>query len=279
MSPELTQAVLLDVLLIAALALSMALVIYTWVGVRTGISWIGDGNVLARPYGIPDAAVALGLVALFGWMVSASARGPEETMEMESFAIGMFVGSMFFLLLGLMLVAYMSVLRGMNPTEMFGLRSISVKSAFGLAAVWIVGVVVVMALIVAAVYAVALGGQLPDESPQEVVEMFRKMDGWMMRGLVVIAAVLVAPLTEELIFRGFLYGVTKRFTERWFAVLLTALLFATVHNHVGSLLPLFLLGVGFAVAYEATGSLLVPIFMHMIFNGFNVVRMIMMGGE
>jgi membrane protease YdiL (CAAX protease family) len=276
MSPELTQAVLLDVLRIAVLALLMALAFYSLVKARTGLSWIGDGNVLARPYGAPDALVALGLVALFGWMVTSSGSG-EENVEMEAFAVSMFVGSMFFLLLGLLLVAYMSVVRGMNPAEMFGLRSLPVRSAFGWAVVWMVAVLLVMGVLVTLVYTVVLGGELPDESPQEVVERFRKMDHWMMRGMVVVAAVLVAPLTEELIFRGFLYGVTKRFTERWFAVLLTGVVFALVHNHIGSLLPLFLLGVGFAVAYEATGSLLVPIFMHMMFNGFNVVRMILLG--
>ena len=46
-----------------------------------------------------------------------------------------------------------------------------------------------------------------------------------------------------------------------------------VHQHVGSLFPLFLLAIGLAVAYEATGCLLVPIFMHATFNGISLLAM------
>ncbi len=40
--------------------------------------------------------------------------------------------------------------------------------------------------------------------------------------LLVGTAVLVAPIVEETIFRGFIYGVMKRYTDRWFAMLLSS---------------------------------------------------------
>ena len=61
------------------------------------------------------------------------------------------------------------------------------------------------------------------------------------RVLMGFAAVIAAPLTEELLFRGLFYGVCKRFTDSWFAALMTSLLFATVHLHVASFVPLFTL--------------------------------------
>ena len=84
-------------------------------------------------------------------------------------------------------------------------------------------------------------------------------------------AVLVAPLVEETIFRGYLYGVTKRFTDRWFASIFISFVFACVHQHLGSTAPLFVLAMGFSVAYELTGSLLVPMIMHAMFNGTNLI--------
>jgi membrane protease YdiL (CAAX protease family) len=53
-----------------------------------------------------------------------------------------------------------------------------------------------------------------------------------------------------------------------------SLLFALVHHHVGSLVPLFVLALGLTTAYEATGCLLVPVFMHAIFNGLNILELI-----
>jgi membrane protease YdiL (CAAX protease family) len=46
--------------------------------------------------------------------------------------------------------------------------------------------------------------------------------------------------------------------------------FAVTHLHVPSLGPLFALAVGLGLSYELTGSLLVPITMHALFNATNV---------
>ncbi len=85
-----------------------------------------------------------------------------------------------------------------------------------------------------------------------------------------VSAVIVAPVVEETLFRGFIYAVTKRLTDRWFSACFTSLMFALVHHHVGSIVPLFVLAMGFTLAYEASGCLLVPIFMHALFNAFNL---------
>ena len=92
--------------------------------------------------------------------------------------------------------------------------------------------------------------------------------------LMSVTAVVVAPLTEELIFRGFLFAVFKRYTDTYFAGLVSAVLFAAVHAHVGTFLPLFALGLVFVAAYEVTGCLLVTMFMHALFNGAQVVLML-----
>lgn len=274
MSPEITQGVLQDVVLILTLGLGLGLIVYQIIHAMTVTAWGAEGNVLSRPYGVPDAVVALLLAGFFGWsIIGMDTANPAPDVKPGEYALALFFGSMFLMLVALLIVVYMAAVRKMNPAEMFGLRSMKLTAALGYSVLWLVAVVVIMGVLVALIMEVFLQGQWIDASEQDVVDRFRKMDSIGMRALMAFAAVIIAPITEEIIFRGYFYGVTKRFTERWFATIITSLFFACIHGHVGSFLPLFLLAVGFAVAYEVTGCLWVPIFMHMIFNGGNVLRM------
>lgn len=76
----------------------------------------------------------------------------------------------------------------------------------------------------------------------------------------------IAPITEEIFFRGILYG----FFRRWgvlVALILSTLLFVLVHP-IGSRIPLpqVVGGIVFAVSYEMNRSLLTPITIHILGN-------------
>ena len=78
---------------------------------------------------------------------------------------------------------------------------------------------------------------------------------------------ILAPIAEEIFFRGMLYG----FFRRWgvlLAVALSTLLFVVAHpmSHQGVFVPQVVGGIVFAVAYEVEGSLLVPITIHVLGN-------------
>lgn len=78
---------------------------------------------------------------------------------------------------------------------------------------------------------------------------------------------MLAPIAEEIFFRGILYG----FFRRWgvlLAVALSTLLFVVAHpmSHQGVFIPQVVGGIVFAVAYEVEGSLLVPITIHVLGN-------------
>ena len=79
-------------------------------------------------------------------------------------------------------------------------------------------------------------------------------------------AVFFFPLIEELFFRGFLLTFLKNYTSTWLAIVLSAGVFAFAHLNLGAALPLWFLGIVLGVAYEHTGSLLVPIGIHACFN-------------
>jgi membrane protease YdiL (CAAX protease family) len=89
-----------------------------------------------------------------------------------------------------------------------------------------------------------------------------------------ILAVIVAPICEEFVFRGYIYGTLKRFSCRFFAATISALFFAVVHTSLWQLAPLFIVGFCLAIIYEKTGSLWAAILTHAMFNGVTTCYLI-----
>jgi membrane protease YdiL (CAAX protease family) len=90
---------------------------------------------------------------------------------------------------------------------------------------------------------------------------------------VVIAAVGIAPISEEILFRGYIYPVFKRLIGAPPAALGAAVLFAAIHNNALGFPGLTLLALALTLTYEFTGSLLVSVFMHAWFNGISLLAM------
>jgi membrane protease YdiL (CAAX protease family) len=101
---------------------------------------------------------------------------------------------------------------------------------------------------------------------QQSVETFRQFTRPSQIFDFMIQAVVIAPMIEELFFRGFLLTFLKNYTSAWTAMVLSAGVFAVAHVNLGSMLPLWVLGIVLAVAYEHTGSLLLPMGIHACFN-------------
>ncbi|SDG67912.1 MULTISPECIES: CPBP family intramembrane glutamic endopeptidase [unclassified Duganella] len=78
-------------------------------------------------------------------------------------------------------------------------------------------------------------------------------------------AVVAAPLCEEFIFRGLIYGGLRRSMNAPQAMLMSAAIFAVVHPPV-SMLPVFILGLCAAWTYERSKTLLAPMLVHAIYN-------------
>ncbi len=91
-------------------------------------------------------------------------------------------------------------------------------------------------------------------------------------------AVVIAPVTEEVIFRAGLFRFLRGRLPRPVALLLPAIIFGTLHGNLVAFLPLVMLGVFFALAYERTGRISVPIIAHGLFN-LNTILMLLAGVE
>lgn len=89
--------------------------------------------------------------------------------------------------------------------------------------------------------------------------------------LLALMALVVAPVCEEVFFRGFVFGGLRRRVDFGWASGLSAVLFAAVHAMPWSMIPLFFVGLGCALAYERHRSLLASITTHVSFNGISLV--------
>jgi uncharacterized protein len=88
--------------------------------------------------------------------------------------------------------------------------------------------------------------------------------------VLMVAVVGVAPIAEEIFFRGVVYNAWLREYGARRALIGSAVLFALIHGSVFVMLPIFGLGIALALLYRATGSLPAAIAMH---AGFNAITL------
>ena len=98
----------------------------------------------------------------------------------------------------------------------------------------------------------------------------------LIRILVTVVAVLVAPILEELLFRGLFQTMIRSvfYTKKhapWLAIAISSAMFVAMHIDASHWPALYVLGVGMGYSYEKSGSLFRSIFMHMLFNATSVI--------
>lgn len=84
--------------------------------------------------------------------------------------------------------------------------------------------------------------------------------------LAFITLVIIAPVAEEVLFRGYLFGKLRKLMPLWVAVLITSLFFGVIHGAWNVALDTFALSVVLCTLRVTTGGLWAPILLHMIKN-------------
>ena len=217
-----------------------------------------------RTFGLPDAILAVGLAALFTANAATSAQNGKLVLHTNDLIANALVSVGLFLF-----VAAFLKIRGRDVTLLAGFA----KLGFGRTLT--TGVVLLLAaypliLVADRLTQWILGGP---SSTQAIVELFNDSQTLKQRALIIILAVAIAPIVEEFVFRFFLYGVVKRYVGRFAGLAANSLLFAAVHAHLPSAGPLFVLGVCFTIAYEWSGSILVSMTMHALFNSLTLAAL------
>jgi len=225
-------------------------------------------RVPLREFDLGDLFLGAGLVAFFvASGLRSMVRGervPVDAMEVNA-GSGMMV-----LFLAATLIFRM--LRGMPVGVVFsgdggggGFGLILMRAALWLAAafpvVWAVHLL----------SGVLIGG---GSGEQGSVTLLRNAIGardWPLISAMSFSTVLVAPVAEEVIFRGIFYPALRRYSSGVVAAIFTSLAFGLSHAPVQVSPGLAVLSGCLIIAYERSGTLWVPIVMHAVFNGTSML--------
>ncbi|HWA24139.1 MAG TPA: CPBP family intramembrane glutamic endopeptidase [Lacunisphaera sp.] len=131
----------------------------------------------------------------------------------------------------------------------------------------------VVILISLAWLAVLRASGLPD-APQDLIADFLQTKSPFVVGGMLIMACILAPVYEELMFRAALYRFIRQKLGRTPALLVSGICFGAMHANWASFVPLAALGMLLALAYEATGSIRVPIVAHGLFNLHSIILLL-----
>ncbi len=207
-----------------------------------------------------------GLMAPLALGKEAAATDEGKFVSMVCFSLVMHGG-------GLLLVAHFLRGHGLTWAQGFGFRETSLLTAltYGCAAAlaflpfaWTLGQLsaTVMELI----------GTKPEA--QQAVKMLQKTTIPLQQVYFGFMAIVLAPVVEELYFRGLLYTALKQAGQQRAALWGSSLFFALTHANVMSFVPLTVLAFMLVWLYEKTGNLLSCIAAHATFNLVNFVLLI-----
>ena len=105
---------------------------------------------------------------------------------------------------------------------------------------------------------------------QQAVKVIQQAVFWPSRLALGLMAIVLAPVAEELLFRGILYPWIKQAGFPRLALWGTAILFAAIHINLVLFVPLLVLALALTALYEWSDNLLAPIVAHSVFNALNL---------
>jgi len=108
-------------------------------------------------------------------------------------------------------------------------------------------------------------------SPTIIIFLFLK-DKFILVFLM-IQIIILAPIAEEFLFRGFIYRWVRKRFNFFLSALLTSLIFALLHRTAKDILPLTILSFGLCYAYEKTNRISSPIFIHFFHNSLTTIAL------
>jgi membrane protease YdiL (CAAX protease family) len=104
---------------------------------------------------------------------------------------------------------------------------------------------------------------------QPTLQVLHVADSVMRRVFFGFSAIVLAPLVEEILFRGIAFKAIYERGYRKLAVLVTSVVFGIIHLNLMTFLPLTFFAIVLALLYASTRTLVAPIVAHATFNAIN----------
>jgi membrane protease YdiL (CAAX protease family) len=261
-----------DISILAFCFLGVALFLY-WL-FNTGFGKRALDGAVIRPNCLPFYTVFTVLLGWVGITLLASEFIAKATVQMPEWRQNLILYSA---LVAIEIVIIVFVICSAKRFFDDGLRGLGfrktgivgdfVSAAATFIAVW--------PLVLGALYVVIAVGKLivgPDFQIEqnEGLTVILQYEQWPLRFLMIFFATILTPIFEEIIFRGLLQSYLRGIGwSSWQAIFVASVIFTLLHPlmHFPALL---ILAIAMGYAYEKSGSLLRPIFIHLLFNGVTI---------
>ena len=192
---------------------------------------------------------------------------PVEAVAQKTF-YHFVIGTLSFHVAALFLVHQFLKLNGTDWAEFLGLTGPHLRRSIFLAVV--AGILVLPVVLALSDWSAWLMNSLGTKPvPQPAIKVLESSVSAGQRVCFGVAALLLAPVAEESLFRGILYPFVKQRGYPRLALWGTSILFGAIHLSLVVFLPLTLLALLFILVYEKTKKLIAPIIMHVLFNAVN----------
>ena len=233
------------------------------------------GCVRTDHFDLTDLFITISLVIILALLAAsalhalATGAGGAAPPKKPITADGILSGSLFLFIPAAGICAFLTT-RRISLQHTFGLRRVPLGKALIIATGLVLAIFPALALTNVLMIKI-LGAQA---DPQELVKIYKgavaekRFD---IIGAIIFTGTVMAPLCEEFLFRGYFYPVLKRLVGPMPSAVFVSVLFGAVHSNLLTLPSLVLLALALTLAYEWSGSLLVPIFMHSVFNGTSLL--------
>lgn len=236
---------------------------WIWVSMCCGALFLHFANPAA-----PDLSPATGEVAPAQPGID-STSAPDSSWKLFSLSVSVFF------LHGVTLMLVFHLVRSHKTTwrDAFGIG----LPGFGKAALLAVGVVTVavpLTIFFASASAQVMEALNAQPQTQQAVQMAEAAAPGLNRLAIGGIAIFIAPLVEELFYRGVIYPTIKQSGYPRLAVYGVSLLFALSHGNAMIFIPLTLLSLALIWLYEKTNNLLAPILAHSLFNAANFIMIL-----
>jgi CAAX protease family protein len=259
-TPSLALSLLSALYFIASLCVYVSLIYQISNRIRSA----SGADAPTSAFGLPEAVLAS--VLIFFFLLTIGSTVPDPALQfhprnlLANFLLSAFV---------VLVIATLLQFRGFDVAALAGFFRISFSRTLGTGAMLLFFAYPLIGFSETINQRFFGGGS----SKQNIVEFFSASRTIEERIMIIVFAVAIAPIVEEFVFRFFIYGVLKRYVGCLLGVILSSLLFASAHAHFPSFVPLLVLGSCFAIAYEWSGSILVSMTMHSLFNSLTLTAL------
>jgi membrane protease YdiL (CAAX protease family) len=240
-----------------------------WFVLQNGLCALKSSHIRRNnmPFLLPYAGVLAYLIITAGSAAIAQKIGEgREDWVSELFTYLLAGSGEIVLLVCFLIAAKKYFVRGLKG---FGLKTKGILADAGWA---VVNYVTAMPLVLLGLFIVMTAGSLIygedfQMTQHESLSTMMSESPFILKACAVFFAVVLAPIFEEVMFRGLFQSAVISITGgRWLGIIITSMFFVMLHPPM-HWLGLMGLSVCLGYTYEKSGSLWRAIFVHMIFNG------------